>query len=463
MTFAGAQLAQVAAERVINSVPGGMLIAALAWLVLRAVGKRNSGTRFVVWFSVLLAIAVLPVMPHFAHAGSVAHAMRAEITLPGSWVMTLFGLWIVFAACAAGYLLAGLWKVRRLSVSALALQSSSLDAALRETLMQFQAIRRVAVCSSPAVSVPTAIGFFQPKILIPDWALRDLPAEELKIILLHEFAHLRRWDDWTNLAQKIVRAVFFFHPAVWWIETKLSIEREMACDDAVLEETGNPRAYAECLVSLAEKSFEQRSLMQRSLAMAQAAISRAKETSIRLARILDPARPEAPRAFRSAWGLAAVAVAGLAMLPGIPQLIAFGNPVQQERLVAANERALPTASATVIPAALRTGGRLQNLRSQKQEGFNKAVPTLAIYQPAASFSGKPAPLIPAKQMSNRPPVHVVTASAKILPPPQEFFVVMQTTEFDQAGSVFMSVRVWRLTFIVPQENAPRQGVSAKSI
>jgi beta-lactamase regulating signal transducer with metallopeptidase domain len=42
--------------------------------------------------------------------------------------------------------------------------------------------------------------------------LPQLSPEEIKVILLHELAHLRRWDDWTNLAQKIVKAVFFFHP-----------------------------------------------------------------------------------------------------------------------------------------------------------------------------------------------------------------------------------------------------------
>jgi beta-lactamase regulating signal transducer with metallopeptidase domain len=71
---------------------------------------------------------------------------------------------------------------------------------------------------------------------------------------LHELAHLRRYDDWTNLAQKLVKALFFFHPAVWWIEKQVSLEREMACDDAVLAETASPRAYAECLAHLAEKT-----------------------------------------------------------------------------------------------------------------------------------------------------------------------------------------------------------------
>jgi len=67
----------------------------------------------------------------------------------------------------------------------------------------------MAICRSADTRVPTAIGFFKPIVVIPEWALQELPAEELKIILLHEFAHLGRWDDWTNLAQKLVRTIFF--------------------------------------------------------------------------------------------------------------------------------------------------------------------------------------------------------------------------------------------------------------
>ena len=64
--------------------------------------------------------------------------------------------------------------------------------------------------------------------------MQELSTLELNAILLHELAHLRRRDDWTNLIQKIVGALLFFHPAVWWIEKKLALEREMACDDLVL-------------------------------------------------------------------------------------------------------------------------------------------------------------------------------------------------------------------------------------
>src|SRR5262249_26593630 len=85
-----------------------------------------------------------------------------------------------------------------------------------------------------------------------------------------------------NFVQRFVSALFFFHPAVWFIEKQLSVEREMACDDAVLAETANPHEYAECLVSLLEKS-----LAHRDWSMAQAAVHRAREASLRLAQIRD--------------------------------------------------------------------------------------------------------------------------------------------------------------------------------
>ena len=133
------------------------------------------------------------------------------------------------------------------------------------------------------------IGFVNPAVVIPRWLLQELSPSELQQILLHELAHLQRWDDWTNLAQKILKALLFFHPAAWWIEKQLSLEREMACDDAVVAETANPRAYAECLTHLAEKSF-----VRRSLALAQAALGRIRQTSLRVA--ADSRRGSAPSA-----------------------------------------------------------------------------------------------------------------------------------------------------------------------
>jgi len=59
--FSLQSVAQVSAERILNCTVEGMVIALLAWLVLRAVGPQNSNTRFAVWFAALLGIATLPI------------------------------------------------------------------------------------------------------------------------------------------------------------------------------------------------------------------------------------------------------------------------------------------------------------------------------------------------------------------------------------------------------------------
>jgi bla regulator protein blaR1 len=454
MTLSGIQpLAQFVAERALNSLAGGLLIAAFAWLVLRVVGRQNSGTRFAVWFSALIAIAVLPFVPAPGHASGMVHAMRAEIILPRFWAVAIFAVWIFFSALAATRMFTGLYNVRRLRRSGVAIETSTLHPAVGEMLDQCQAIRPVTVCTSSMVSVPTAVGFFKPVILIPEWALQELPVEELRIILLHEFTHLRRWDDWTNLAQKIVRTVFFFHPAVWWIEKRLSLEREMACDDAVLAETGNPRAYAECLVSLAEKSF-----VQRSLALAQAAISRACETSARLAQILDVDRPQATRIFKPALGLVTVISAVcLVMLPDAPRLIAFE---QQPRSFATASENLPRGrEVAAIPVTVRSG-----ISSKGETEIGRVVATPAVYRPSKSalgdFDRNFSQSLGAK---HRRPTLAVSAAAKQAVPGPGFLLVMQTTEFDERGSAVFSVSVWRVIVVLPQEKAEQPGVAAKVI
>ena len=190
---------------------------------------------------------------------------------------------------------------------------------MRTTLADFTSARSVTLATSERVSVPAAFGFFKPMIVLPAWALRELTPEELNVILLHEFAHLRRGDAWTNLLQKFVRAVFFFHPAVWWIERRLSLEREMACDDQVLAETANPRGYAKCLVALLEKS-----VARRGWAMAQAAVHRAREASLRVAQILDAGRPNTRHVWKPALGfVGAFSLLCLTVVPRVPQFVAF--------------------------------------------------------------------------------------------------------------------------------------------
>ena len=114
------------------------------------------------------------------------------------------------------------------------------------------------VCTTPNLDRPSVIGFFAPRILIPEWLLTRLTPGELRQIVLHETEHLRRGDDWTNLFQKLCLVLFPLDPALVWIERRLCAEREMACDDGVVRVTHAPRAYAACLASLAERGLRRR-------------------------------------------------------------------------------------------------------------------------------------------------------------------------------------------------------------
>src|SRR5207244_346182 len=115
------------------------------------------------------------------------------------------------------------------------------------------------------------------------------------------------------------------HPSVWWIEQRLSLEREMACDDAVLARTANARDYAQCLTRVAEKSF-----LRRQMALAQAVVNRMGQLSLRVAQILDVNRPGATALWKPAIPL----VMALVLLCGIsawhaPALIGFEDHGRQ--------------------------------------------------------------------------------------------------------------------------------------
>src|SRR5260370_20138390 len=69
---------------------------------------------------------------------------------------------------------------------------------------------------------------------------------------LHEAAHLARGDDVALVLQRLLQAVFALHPVVHWIARRIDLEREIACDDFVIEATGQPRPYAACLTRVVE-------------------------------------------------------------------------------------------------------------------------------------------------------------------------------------------------------------------
>ena len=452
-------IAQASALQVVDCLVEGTLIAIFAGLVLRLARRQNSGIRFAVWFSALVAIATLPLLGGWPHgAGVPAETVgQPAITLPTSWAIYLFGAWAAIAGCSLLRVCQGLWHLHVLRQSCVPVDAARLDPLVAETLERSQSARPAALCTSDLVHVPTAIGFIKPVIAVPAWVMNELSADELNQILLHELAHLRRWDDWTNLAQKVVRALFFFHPAVWWIEKRVSLEREMACDDAVIEQTASPRAYAECLTHLAEKT-----LIQRSMALAQAALGRIRQTSLRVSQILDVKRqPGAGRGWKPAVSL----VAGFALVCmfGIsrePKLIAFSENVADTKVSTTIASAIPGAGTTRISnAAFNSEASRIVPTSFKVHSVHRRVRTdghISFIRDAT-----------AKQNTGSIALHtdvrLTNATAVPVVFTQTFFVVVDGSENGLSEQPVYQIQLWRVTVFHPVVEADGHRVPRKEI
>jgi hypothetical protein len=127
-------------------------------------------------------------------------------------------------------------------------------------------------------------------------------------VLRHEIAHLQRLDDWFNLGQQALKALFGFHPVVHWISRRISLEREIACDDHVLSAGQKPREYARVLTEFATQS------RGRVWSAAPAAWNRKSQLTERVNMILKSNRSVSPQVGRTRLGVVSVTLVGSAVL-----------------------------------------------------------------------------------------------------------------------------------------------------
>src|SRR5688500_7451732 len=111
----------------------------------------------------------------------------------------------------------------------------------------------VAVRSTPGLMEPGVVGLWRPVLLVPSGIEDDLTTRQLSTVLTHELCHIRRRDNVTAAVHMIAEAVFWFHPLVWWIGSRLVDERERACDEEVVRRFGEPQAYAEGIVNVCRR------------------------------------------------------------------------------------------------------------------------------------------------------------------------------------------------------------------
>ena len=108
---------------------------------------------------------------------------------------------------------------------------------------------------SPSVLQAMAVGYLRPMVLLPVAMLTQMQPEMLEAVIAHELAHIRRFDLWINLVQRVTETLLFYHPAVWWLSNCLRSERELCCDELAVKATGERITYATTLESVSRTRF----------------------------------------------------------------------------------------------------------------------------------------------------------------------------------------------------------------
>lgn len=157
---------------------------------------------------------------------------------------TAFGLWVGWASVAFAFTMRRLVKVDDPWLLAIA-ERCRRDLALR---------RAPPLLTGPGVIAPALVGWLRPRVLLPADAAGRLDERELRLVLLHEFTHLRRRDVAANWVLVGVQVVHWFNPLVWLVARRVRADRELACDEAVLAVAGrgDRQAYGRTLLKLLE-------------------------------------------------------------------------------------------------------------------------------------------------------------------------------------------------------------------
>ncbi|MDQ6942645.1 MAG: M56 family metallopeptidase [Candidatus Eremiobacteraeota bacterium] len=258
----------------------GAAIAALTALVVRCWKPLDAATRYAVWYVALIAVVLGPLattvameytrpaprVADLAAALSTSQTLhtqvnvalprtRMTIAIPPYVAFGAAALWLLVVLGGAARFGAGVIVLARLKRDALPLAPEHRSAlSLWNAHAGAHSARRARLCVSDRVEVPVAVGLFDGMVVLPQHILDAFEPGDVDRFVLHELAHLERRDDWTAVFERLAQIVLFFNPFVHVIAKRLDLEREIACDDRVVEATSDVRSYAVGLTRMAEST-----------------------------------------------------------------------------------------------------------------------------------------------------------------------------------------------------------------
>jgi VWFA-related protein len=225
----------------------------------------------------------------------------------------------------------------------------SLSARRDAWLVQCGSSRRVRIAVSAEIATPMVAGLRHPLILFPANLLDALNEAELDQVGLHEAAHVARGDGFALIVQRIVEALLALHPVVRWIARRIDLEREIACDDFVVQVIGKPRPYAACLTRVVELTGGVRGSV-----VAAAVADERSHLTRRVDMLLDKSRHTGTRTLKARLtAMVAVIASAVWVAAHAPGMIVFATPIAPVSASAAPAPiALPLPGASPGPPAL---------------------------------------------------------------------------------------------------------------
>jgi beta-lactamase regulating signal transducer with metallopeptidase domain len=134
---------------------------------------------------------------------------------------------------------------------------SSVTSVVNETADELRLRRKPAAVFTDVDCSPFVCGLRRPVLVLPRALAASLGAAQLRQVLLHELAHVKRRDLVWSWLPEIARIIYFFHPVVHWISYRIRLERELACDQLAMSASGTSAAdYAETLVQVVTHSSQ---------------------------------------------------------------------------------------------------------------------------------------------------------------------------------------------------------------
>jgi len=272
---------------------GGVVAAALSVLLL-TLGRSRANVRYVVCWTAALFVIALPLLPAW-HPASLGDALDvsdgdALVALPDVW-WTSTRVIVGSAMLWAGVSIIRLWSAIA-AIRRARRRSRTFPAHLESRLPHWRRVceegRRATLVLSDEVTSAAVLGLGAPMIAVAPSVVRTLDPEDLDRVLLHEWTHVQRRDDIVNLGQILIRLLGGWHPALWWIDRRLRVEREIACDETTVALTGRPKSYAECLMKLSALERTPRAIE------AAPAVFTRSGLRARIVKIVSPHQPIAP-------------------------------------------------------------------------------------------------------------------------------------------------------------------------